>query len=99
MLADVSIEEVIKVMDNDKGTPLSMMRDTLKYYGIKTTTKTRMKYTEDDVLPDCCILSVKLPGYGHWSLYYKGKFYDPEFGILTKLPEQAKLCSYWEIEC
>jgi hypothetical protein len=40
-----------------------------------------------------------LPNYGHWSLYYKGKYYDPEFGVLEKLPEQAKLRYYWEVVC
>lgn len=49
------------------------------------------------VLQECCILSILLPGYGHWSLYYKGKYYDPEFGVLDKLPQQAKLCYYWDV--
>jgi len=97
MLADVTVDGVIAVMQNDKGTSTPMMREALRYYGIQTATKARLKYTENAVLPDCCILSVKLPGYGHWSLYYKGAFYDPEFGVSDKLPEQAKLCYYWEI--
>ena len=67
------------------------------FYGLKTATKARLKYTGEAELPDCCILSIMLPGYGHWSLYYKGKFYDPEFGVLDKLPEQAKLRYYWEV--
>ena len=97
MLADVSVDEVISVMQNDKGTGTPMMKETLKYYGLKTATKARVKYTEETALPECCILSLKLPGYGHWSLYYKGKFYDPEFGVLAELPDNAKLISYWEI--
>ena len=97
MLADVSVDEVISVMRTDKGTSTSMVRDALKYYGLKTATKARLRYTEGIVLPECCILSVKLPGYGHWSLYYKGRFYDPEFGVSDKLPEQARLRYYWEV--
>ncbi len=98
MLANVTVDEVIGVMQNDKGTATSEIRDALKWYGLKTATKARQKYTEQTVLPQCCILSVKMPDYGHWSLYYKGKFYDPEFGVLDKLHEQAKLRYYWEIE-
>lgn len=97
MLADVSVDEVISIMQTDKDTSTSYLRDALKWYGIKTTTKTRIKYTEGAELPACCILSVTLPEYGHWSLYYKGKFYDPEFGILDELPKNARLVSYWEI--
>jgi len=97
MLAGVSVDEVIGVMQTDQGTSTPEIRDALKWYGLKTATKTRIKYTPGMVLPDCCILSILLPGYGHWSLYYKGKFYDPEFGVLDKLPEQAKLRYYWEV--
>lgn len=97
MLADVTVDEVISIMQTDKGTSKAELRDALIWYGIKTATKTRMKYTEGAKLPECSILSVKLPEYGHWSLYYKGKFYDPEFGVLDKLPEQAKLNHFWEV--
>ncbi|MBE5960567.1 MAG: GNAT family N-acetyltransferase [Lachnospiraceae bacterium] len=99
MLANVSVDEVIAVMNNDKETSTPMMREALKYYGIRTATKARRKYIEGDLLPDCCILSIQLPEYGHWSLYFKKKYYDPEFGVLEKLPERAKLCAYWEIVC
>lgn len=98
MLAGVSVTEVIEVMGTDKGTSTPVIREALKYYGLKTATKARLKYMDGTGLPDCCILSVKMPGYGHWSLYYKGNFYDPEFGILDKLPADAKLCYYWQVE-
>lgn len=97
MLANISVDQVINVMETDKGTSISDIRDALKYFGLKTTTNARVKYKEGNKLPECCILSVKLPTYGHWSLYYKGMFYDPEFGVLDELPTNAKLVSYWEI--
>ena len=97
MLAGVSVDEVIDIMQTDQGTSTPEIRDALKWYGLKTATKTRLKYNPGTALPDCCILSVLLPGYGHWSLYYNGKYYDPEFGVLDKLPEQAKLRYYWEV--
>jgi len=99
MLAGVSVEEVVSVAQTDEGMDIPEMRDALAWYGFKTATKERKKYRKllGGKLPDCCVLSVRLPEYGHWSLYYKGKFYDPEFGVLDQLPEQAKLVSYWEV--
>ena len=99
MLAGVSVEEVISVAQTEYGMDIPEMQDALAWYGFKTATKERKKYRKffGGKLPDCCVLSVRLPAYGHWSLYYKGKFYDPEFGVLDKLPEQAKLVSYWEV--
>ena len=97
MLAEVPVVEVIMVMQNDMGTGVTMMQDALDYYGFKTSTKSRRKYVDGAVLPKCCVLSIKMPDYGHWSLYYDGNFYDPEFGVSTELPPQAKLRSYWEV--
>lgn len=96
MLAEVSVDEVIKVMQTDKGTSVSEIGGALAYYGIKHA-KTRKRVKDDTILPDICILSLRLPGYGHWSLYYKGVFYDPEFGVLNNLPPNSKLNHYWEI--
>lgn len=96
MLANVSVDEVIAVMETDKGTSIDTIDYALDYYGIKHT-KTRTRVKEDTVLPDICILSLKLPGYGHWSLYYKGTYYDPEFGILNELPQDTRLNHYWKI--
>lgn len=96
MLANVSVDEVIEVMETDKGTSVAAINDALNYYGFKHG-KTRKKYLSGSVLPDICILSLQLPGYGHWSLYFKGTYYDPEFGVSDKLPERAKLVYYWEI--
>jgi hypothetical protein len=96
MLADVSVDEVIEVMQTDKGTSVSAIDEALAYYGFKHS-KSRKRYYESVNLPDICILSLQLPGYGHWSLYYQGTFYDPELGILNELPSKAKLCYYWTI--
>jgi RimJ/RimL family protein N-acetyltransferase len=96
MLANVSVDEVIDVVETDKGTSVAEIGDALHWYGIKHR-KTRTRCTEVALLPDICILSIKLPRYGHWSLFYKGTFYDPEFGVLKELPKNAKLNHYWEI--
>ncbi len=96
MLADVTVDEVITLMNNDKGTSKKQISDALNHYGINHA-KTMTKADNSSSLPEVCILKVILPGYGHWVLYYKGKYYDPEFGLLDELYKKERIQSYLEI--
>ena len=96
MLAGVSVEEVISVMKNDKGTGKKDIERALNHYGISQA-KTMTKADNASVLPKVCILKVLLPGYSHWILYYDGKYYDPEFGLMEELYQKARIQSYLEI--
>lgn len=96
MLAGVSVEEVISVMQNDKGTGKKDIEKALNHYGIRQA-KTMTKADNSSVLPKVCILKVLLPKYGHWILYYDGKYYDPEFGLMDELYPKARIQSYLEI--
>lgn len=96
MLAGVSVDEVIEVMQNDKGTGKKDIERALNHYGIGQA-KTMTKADNNSVLPKVCILKVLLPKYGHWILYYDGKYYDPEFGLMDKLYEKARIQFYLEI--
>ena len=96
MLAGVTVEEVVSVMQNDKGTGKKDIEKALNYYGIGQA-KTMTKADNFSVLPKVCILKVLLPKYGHWILYYDGKYYDPEFGLMEELYHKARIQSYLEI--
>ncbi len=96
MLANVSVDEVIAIMNNDKGTSKKEVADALTHYGIKHA-KTMTKVDQTTTLPDVCILKLLLPGYSHWVLYYKGTFYDPEFGVLDNCYHKARIQSYLEL--
>ncbi len=96
MLADVTVEEVVSVMKNEKGTGKKDIEKALNYYGISQA-KTMTKADNTSVLPKVCILKVLLPKYGHWILYYDGKYYDPEFGVMEELNQKARIQSYLEI--
>lgn len=96
MLAGVTVEEVVSVMKNDKGTGKKDIEKALNYYGIRQA-KTMTKADNTSVLPKVCILKVLLPKYGHWILYYDGKYYDPEFGLMEELYQKARIQSYLEI--
>lgn len=96
MLANVSIDKIIEVIHNDKGTGKKELAIALEHFGISCA-KTMTKADNHTKLPDTCILKVLLPKYGHWVLYHKGKYYDPEFGLLDELYPKERIQSYWEI--
>lgn len=96
MLANVSVDEVIEVIQNDKGTGKKELAIALEHFGISCA-KTMTKADNHTKLPNTCILKVLLPKYSHWVLYHKGKYYDPEFGLLDELYPKERIQSYWEI--
>lgn len=96
MLAGVTVEEVVAVMNNGGGTGKKDIERALNHYGIRQA-KTMTKADNTTVLPRVCILKVLLPKYGHWVLYYDGKYYDPEFGLMEVLHPKARVQFYLEI--
>lgn len=96
MLANVSVYEVINIVGTDKGTSKQDLKKALDYYGIRYAPKS-MKYAPETSLPELCIIRMILPGYSHWGVYFKGFYYDPEFGVLNECPPKAKIFQVWEI--
>ena len=96
MIAGVSVEDVIRVMNNDGSTGKKDIERALACYGIQQA-KTMTKADNRTPLPPVCILKVLLPGYSHWILYYHGKYYDPEFGQTDELYGRARIQSYLEL--
>ena len=96
MIANVSVDDVIRVMNNDQATGKKDIERALDHYGIRQA-KTMTKADNDTPLPSVCILKVLLPRYSHWVLFYHGKYYDPEFGLMDKLYCKAKKQSYLEL--
>lgn len=96
MLAGVTVDDVISVMQNDKGTGKKDIERALTHYGIRQA-KTMTKADNTTVLPKVCILKVLLPKYGHWILYCDGTYFDPEFGEMQALYPKARIQSYLEI--
>lgn len=87
MLADVSVDEVCKVMGNDSTTTYENLISALDYYGFRH----RLRKDHPAVLPDICLLQIQFPEYGHGILYFKGKFYDPEFGVMDEYHPDGKI--------
>ena len=52
--------------------------------------------TDKKDLPGVALLSLETPKCWHWSLYYNGKFYDPEYGLIEDFPPSNRRY-FWEI--
>ena len=96
MVAGVTVDDVINILQNDKGTSKKELSTALTHYGISHA-KTMVKVDANTILPEKCLLKLLLPGYSHWALYYKGVFYDPEFGVLNQCYPKARIMNYLEI--
>ena len=96
MIAGVSVEDVIRVMNNDKATGKKEIERALEHYGIKQA-KTMTKADNSTPLPPVCLLKVLFPRYSLWVLYDHGKYYDPEFGLMDELYGKARVQSYLEL--
>ena len=96
MLTDTEVEEIIEKVGTDRETKLKDMFNILDLYGIEYD-RQRKEVSKKSELPPICILSLETPKCWHWSLYYKGKFYDPEYGVLDDFPP-TKRKYYFEIK-
>lgn len=95
MLSDCSVERIISIVNTERETKLKDMFSALDILGIGYN-RSRIQVFEKQQLPPICILSLETPHCWHWSLYFKGIFYDPEYGILDDFPPSNRRY-YWEI--
>ena len=99
MLAGVTIADVISVMDcrEWQGT-MGRLISALNYYGIDHTDVIVYPASgEEVVLPKCAILMEKMGRFSHYLLYFNGKYYDPNLGIMEEY-DMTKLVGYLEIK-
>ena len=89
MLFDLDVFEVIRELQNERETTLKEMLDFVKNRGVEVS-KTKGQASKISDLPPICILSLETPHCWHWSLYFKGTFYDPEYGVLNNFPPSKR---------
>jgi uncharacterized protein (DUF433 family) len=97
MLAGVNVQDVVKAMHTEGSTTIGQIIEALDYYQIKHSECNKRISKKNPNYSDVCILTVHMPEYSHWVLYFKGKFYDPEFGVLEECNSDGKITSYLEI--
>lgn len=97
MLAGVSVDEVIKIM-NSKAWQASISKviETLDYFGF-THKKPVYTHCKKVNLPRCCIVNVRSCDTNHLILYYDNRFYDPASEVLANY-RYEDIISYIEID-
>lgn len=96
MLSDKSISEIFNIVGTERETTLLQMKNAMHFLDIKFD-ENRVEVTSLKDLPSVALLSLETPKCWHWSLYFKGKFYDPEYGVLDDFPPSARRY-YWKIK-
>lgn len=95
MLTGKSVTEIVELINNGRETTLDDMFRCLVSCGIKFEKSRKQVFFKED-LPRVCFLSLETPKCWHWSLFFCGKFYDPEYGVLDDFPPTGRRY-YWEI--
>ncbi|MBP3706371.1 MAG: hypothetical protein J6J13_03875 [Clostridia bacterium] len=96
MLSGVAVDEIVLLCSNDRETTLKDMKETLTKLNISFENE-RVEVFKKEQLPEIALLSLETPRCWHWSLYFRGVFYDPEHGILQDFPP-SKRKYYWKIK-
>lgn len=96
MLTGENVNNIIALCGTEKETTLSCMKTILEHFGIEYSNE-RIQVKDKSDLPEIALLSLETPKCWHWSLYFEGLFYDPEFGVLEDFPE-SKRRYYWQIK-
>lgn len=95
MLSGVSVQEIFKLVNTEKETTLKDMKMALDELKISYK-ENRVEVKDKAQLPRVAMLSLETPKCWHWSLYFDGKFYDPEYGVLFDFPPSNRRY-FWEI--
>lgn len=96
MLTDTTVDEIISVCGNKRETTFKEMVSVLLHYGILLEGG-RKEVVSKDTLPRVALLSLETPKCWHWSLYFEGTFFDPEYGVLEDFPPSFRRY-FWEIK-
>lgn len=95
MLSGIDVYEIMKLVNTEKETTLKDMKMALAKLGISYKNE-RVEVKNKSELPRVAMLSLETPKCWHWSLFFDGTFYDPEYGVLDDFPPSNRRY-FWEI--
>lgn len=95
MVSGEDIDKIFKLVKTEKETTLKDMKSALSTLGISFS-ENRMEVFKKSELPRVALLSLETPKCWHWSLFFDGKFYDPEYGVLDDFPPSNRRY-FWQI--
>lgn len=96
MISGLNVCEIFALVGTERETTLKDMKTALKNLNINFVDQ-RIEVTDKTDLPKIALLSLETPKCWHWSLYFDGIFYDPEYGMLDDFPPSNRRY-YWEIK-
>ena len=96
MLTGIEIEEIISLCGTERETTLKDMKRVLRLCDIAFDEQ-RIEVISKNELPEVALLSLETPKCWHWSLYFEGVFYDPEYGVSEDFPPSRRRY-YWKIK-
>lgn len=95
MIANKSIETVIRDMKTDGPTSIGQLIDILDRYGIPHAERNvRISKKNPKPYPFSILTIHTHAGYTHWTLLYHGKYYNPEFGLIEGEYTFGKITSF-----
>lgn len=95
MLSGCDVSEIFDLVKTENETTLNDMKSALMRLEIPFD-ENRVPVKDKCDLPPVAVLSLETPKCWHWSLFFKGKFYDPEYGILDDFPPSSRRY-FWKI--
>ncbi len=95
MLSGKTQSEIFRLVGTCRETDLKTMKNTIESFGLKFAAE-RKAVTDKSELPVLALLSLETPKCWHWSLYFKGEFFDPEYGKTEEFPPSLRRY-YWEL--
>lgn len=96
MLTGIAVNDVISALGNERETSLKEMRSFLIEHDIMFVSERTPVFNKSE-LPRVALLSLETPRCWHWSIYFDGRFYDPEHGEADDFPVSNRRY-YWELK-
>ncbi|MDE5777022.1 MAG: hypothetical protein K2I10_00710 [Lachnospiraceae bacterium] len=98
MITGKDINVVIKDMKTNGSTSIGQLIEILDKYEIRHAEKNTRISKKNPEPYKYSILTVHANGgYTHWVLFYNGKYYDPEFGLIEGEYTYGKITSFLAI--
>ena len=95
MITGKDINDVIKDMKTNGPTSIGQLIEILDKYEIPHAEKNTRISKKNPEPYRYSILTVHANGgYTHWVLFYNGKYYDPEFGLIEGEYTHGKITSF-----
>ena len=96
MVTGADVEKIVELCGTENETDLKTMKRVLELFGISVS-PTRKEISDKKDLPNVALLSLETPKCWHWSLFFDGKFYDSNLGVMDSY-DMSQLLGYLEVK-